>query len=205
MDLDPEFTDATGKKSIPRPRRRLRWVIYSLLALAGCHFLLTGSPIPLWHIERLNHPVAVRSIGEDSLALQDGRQIRLPFIKKLPKADPCFTRAVTHGVEIADGGEVFGLIDPIRMCGNDPNIFYRVRINLSDLAGSLDPDGIDDAVVHPELIKEFKENSYSRTRDRRGMPFDVSSMASKLRRDVFRASAAAAKNEPVVTLRFSLD
>ena len=202
MVSDPDFADTTEKKAGPnlRPRRRLRWVLYSLLALSGLHMLGTGSPIPLWHIERLNHPVAVRAIGDDSLELEDGRNVRLPFIKKLPKADPCFAKALAHGVEVEQGGEVFGLIDPPRLCGNDPNIFYRVRINLSDLAGALEPDGIDDAVVSPEGIKDFKENHYSRSRDRRGLPFYVKIMASRVR-DIYKYSQA--KDDPFIARTFS--
>jgi hypothetical protein len=206
MEMDPEFVDTTGKKAVPAPplRRVGRWLIYSLLGCSGFHFLGTGSPIPLWHIERLNHPVAVRAIGEDALELRDGGQVRLPFIKKLPKADPCFVKALRHGVEVGPDGEVFGLIDPARMCGNDPVVFYRKRINLSDLAGVLDPDGIDEAIVDPEGIKDFKENSFNRSRDRRGMPFSLSIMASRVR-DIYKYSASKAKEEAVVTRTFSLN
>jgi hypothetical protein len=205
MIADPDFADTTEKKAGHGRRSRglLRWAIYSLLALSGLHFLGTGSPIPLWHMERLKDPVAVRAIGEESLELQDGRTVRLPFIKKLPNGDPCFAKAVAHGVELGQGGEVFGLVDPMRMCGNDPTIFYRVRINLSELAGVLDPDGIDDAVVHPELIKDFKENYSNRSRDRRGMPSQLSLMVGRVR-EIYKHSSSN-KEDAIVTRTYSLN
>lgn len=206
MVLDPDLADAGETTSIPAHRRRSRgrYVLYALLALSGFHMLGTGSPIPLWHIERLNHPVAVIAIGDDSLELQDGRNVRLPFMKKLPKGDPCFVKALARGVEVGPGGEVFGLIEPARECGNDPVIFYRKRINLSELAGMLDPDGIDDKRVHPEAIKEFKENYYSRSRDRRGMPIGFSSYVGLVRR-MYESSASKANDGPVVTRMLSVD
>lgn len=206
MVPDPDFADTTEPKAGPghRPHRFRRWAIYAVLALSGLHFLGTGSPIPLWHIERLNDPVAVRAVGDESLKLQDGRTVRLPFIKKLPKADLCFVKSVAHGVELGPGGEVFGLIEPRRMCGNDPTIFYRLRINLSELAGALDPDGIDNTVVDPELIKDLKESYFSGSRDRRGIPFNLSSMVGRVR-ELYKYAASKAKAEAVVTRTYSLN
>jgi hypothetical protein len=206
MVVDASVSDAGEMQPAPsrRPRRLRRWLLYALLAVSGFHMLGTGSPIPLVHIERLHDPAAVTAIGEDSLQLRDGRKIRLPFIKRLPKSDPCFAKALAHGVEIAQGGAVFGLIDPIRQCGNDPTIFYRVRINLSELAGVLDPDGIDEVVVRRELIEEFKQNRYTRSRDRRGLPVGLLSSATYLRRYIYEASAEPARAEAVIARSFSL-
>src|SRR5258708_26241 len=48
----------------------LRWLLlYPLLFVGGCHTLMTGSPIPLWYIERLDVPVQVKSINEEHLVL----------------------------------------------------------------------------------------------------------------------------------------
>ena len=66
--------------------------------------------------------------------------------------------------------------------GNDPVVYYRVRINLSELVGVVYPDGIDETVVHPEAIKDFKENNFSRQRDRRGMPPGFSGYVGHVRR-----------------------
>ena len=100
----------------------------------------TGSPIPLWHIERLDHPVGeITAIGDEALELKDGSTVRLPFIKRLPRTDPLLAKAVSRGVEVGQGGVVYGLVEPTRMCGNDPVVYYRVRINLSELDGSYLP------------------------------------------------------------------
>ena len=150
--MTPNLAASFQRRPFPCAGFGLRplWVVYFFVTLSLMHMLATGSPIPLWHIEHLDHPVRVRNAGESSLELADGRSIRLPFIKTLPKDDPCFAKALVHGVEVTQSGEVYGLIDPARMCGNDPTIFYRKRVNLSDLAGVLYPDGIDDSVIHPE-------------------------------------------------------
>ena len=116
--------------------------------------LLTGSPIPLWYTERLDHPVVVKEVTDKTLVLADGRSVLLPFIKRLPRNDPVFLKALKHGVEVGQDGEVVGLITVYPFCGNDPYHWYTKRINLSDLAGFMDPDGIDDSIVLPtELIK----------------------------------------------------
>jgi hypothetical protein len=183
MVNDPYFSPGPIPKAVLS--RRGRWirriVLVPLLLVSGCHMLMTGWPIPLWHIERLHNPFAVAAIGDEALVLADERRVRLPFIKKLPKHDPVFARALVHGVEVDAKGEVFGLIDPPRMCGNDPTWFYRQRANLSDLAGLLTPAGIDDSVVHPEAIADLKEHIF-RTPDRHGMPYFVMGQMARVRR-----------------------
>ena len=123
----------------------------------------TGSPIPLWHIERLHGAVEVKAIGDEALELKDGSTVRLPFIKRLPRTDPLLAKAVSRGVEVGQGGVVYGLVEPTRMCGNDPVVYYRVRVNLSELVGVVYPDGIDETIVHPDRIKDFKENNFQPT------------------------------------------
>jgi hypothetical protein len=183
MVVDTDFSQVPMRKAGSGRRWwGIKRAVLALLILSGFHMLGTGSPIPLWHIERLKNPVAVAAVENDSLVLADGRRAPLPFIKKLPKDDPLFARVLSQGVEVGDRGEVFGLVEPARMCGNDPVVFYRKRIDLSELAGVLDPDGIDDAIVLPADIQEYKENHYSRTRDRRGMPFDIMAQARRLGR-----------------------
>jgi hypothetical protein len=183
MVVDTDFSHVPMKQAGSGRRwRGIKPIVLAPLILSGLHMLGTGSPIPLWHIERLKNPVAVASVENDALVLADGRRVPLPFIKKLPKDDPLFARVLSHGVEVGDRGEVIGLIDPRRMCGNDPVVFYRKRIDLSELAGVLDPDGIDDAIVLPALIQDYKESHYSRSRVDYGMPYNVMGQAWQLRR-----------------------
>ena len=137
MIVDPDFSDIGKGKS--RPRKVWPWarwlLVYPLVGLAGCHMLLTGSPIPLWYTERLDHPVVVKELTEKALVLADGRSVSLPFIKRLPRNEPVFLRALKHGVEVGHDGEVVGLLKVHRMCGNDPFVWIGRRINVSDLAG----------------------------------------------------------------------
>jgi hypothetical protein len=128
------------------------------LALLAFHTLVTGSPTPLWQIERLHNPVAVKEVVADGLLLTDGQQVRLPLITTLPQSNPLFTAAIREGVEVRDDGQVMGLLWVDRSCGNDPYVWCKYRINLSELAAALNPAGIDSSIVHPEAIALLAEN-----------------------------------------------
>lgn len=199
MPEDPYFDGDPIKKAVPS-----RWwwwtgrlVLYPLLALSGCHMLLTGSPVPLRHVERLHDPIAVTAIGEEALVLADGRRVRLPFIRNLPQGDPAFARALEYGVEVGEGGEVYGLIDTPRECGNDPVWFYRQRANLSDLAGLLNPAGIDDSIVHPDEIRLLKEDD-RRAPGRNGMPYYIMGQLARMRR-VYEHHSGRLESEAHIT------
>ena len=120
-----------------------------VLALLYCGFnlLLTGFPFPIYHIERLRSPVAVKEVDKDALQLADGRRVPLPLIKEIPADDAVFNMALRHGVEVTDSGDVLGLVRWPRFCGNDPVIYNLRRIDLTELAAALHPAGIDDEVV----------------------------------------------------------
>jgi len=135
----------------------LRFLVWPLVGLFALHTLMTGSPIPLWHIERLVQPVAVVEVKSDKLALEDGREIKLPLMLSLPQDNTLFLAALRDGVEVRDDGEVFGLLWVNRSCGNDPCVWRKYRINLSELAAALEPNGIDSSVVHPEAIRFLAE------------------------------------------------
>jgi hypothetical protein len=136
-----------------------RWLLlYPLLTVGGCHTLMTGSPIPLWHIEKLDAPVPVSTAAEHHLVLQDGRKITLPFIKTIPYDSPLFKAALANGIEITRDGEAYGLMWSDRFCGNDPVAWRRLRVNLSNLAGALSPEGIDPAFLHRETISFLAEH-----------------------------------------------
>ena len=95
--------------------------------------------------------------------------------------DPVFLRALEQGVEIGQDGELVGLIRVHRICGNDPYIWQTKRINLSDLAGFMAPDAIDDSIVHPDEIKLLKENEI-RSLGHHGLPFLLLHKAYRVRR-----------------------
>jgi hypothetical protein len=58
-------------------------------------------------------------------------------------------------------------------------VFYRLRIDLSELAGLLDFDGIDDLIVPPEVVQVLKDN-YAWSPDRHGLPYNVMGQARRL-------------------------
>jgi len=120
--------------------------------------LTTGSPIPLWHLEALYSPRRVQSINGQHLELVGGRRIRLPNISRIAVEQPLFQAALIDGVEVRTDGEVFGLMWADRHCGNDPYVWRRIRINLSDLSGALDPSGIDPAIASPEVVEFLNES-----------------------------------------------
>jgi hypothetical protein len=203
MYADPDFSDIGKDKS--KPRKVWPWarwlLVYPLLGFAGCHMLTTGSPIPLWYTERLDRPVSVRELTETSLVLADGRSVTLPFIKRLPVNDPVFLKALRHGVEVGQDGEVVGLLTVYPICGNDPYHWYTKRIDLSDLAGFVDPDGIDDSIVPAEAITDLKENE-GRALDSHGLPFFVMGKAHKMRL-IYEAAKSRVEGQPNPKRSFS--
>jgi hypothetical protein len=201
MVVYSEFSEV-GKDKSRAGGSWLRWlIVYPVLSLSGCHMLLTGSPIPLWHIEHLNHPVVVKEVIDKSLILADGRRVSLPFIKRLPMSDPVFLKALKHGVEVGQDGEVVGLITVYHYCGNDPYHSRTFRINLSDLAGYMDPDGIDDSIVPLAAINDLKENE-SRWLDGHGLPYFLMNKARKMR-GIYEASKSRHIDQPSLIRSFS--
>jgi hypothetical protein len=197
MVIDPDFNDIGKGKS--KPSTGWRWagrlLVYPLLGLSGCHMLITGSPIPLWYNEPLDHPVLVKEVTDRTLVLADGRSISLPFVKKLPKNDPAFLKALQHGVEVGQEGELVGLVKIKRTCANgDPFVWIGRRINLSDLAGFIDPDGIDDSIVPPDEIKFLKEDE-SRSLDRHEVTLYAMAKVRRMRQ-IYEAARSRVEQEP---------
>ncbi len=203
MVVDPEFLNIGKVKSKPRTGWSwVRWLlVYPLLGLAGRHMLMTGSPIPLWSTERFDQPVAVTEVTDKTLILADGRSVSLRFIKRLPRNDPVFLKALKHGVEVGQDGEVIGLIRDYRTCGNDPFVWGDRRINLSDLAGFMDPECIDGSIVSVEVIEDLKENE-SRSLDHHRLPFLVMQKADKMR-SIYEGAQSRFKEQPDVVRSFS--
>jgi hypothetical protein len=138
-------------------KRTRRFILYPLLLPGGCHTLLTGSPVPTWHIERLTSPVPVQTIKPDGLVLGDGRTQKLPLVKCLPVDDPLILAAVKNGVEITDDGKVFGLLWVKPICGNDPFHWIRRRVTLALLAAILLPNNFDEAKIHADVLAQVQE------------------------------------------------
>lgn len=140
-----------------RPKKLL-WLPISIVLILGGLTALTGSPIPMWHFEKLEGPVVVKSATPTHLILEDGRELTLPLIVELPNDNPLFQAAIANGVEIQEDGSVYGLIWLDRNCGLDFVVWRTIRVNLSDLAGALHPAGIDSSIVHPDAIAFLAEH-----------------------------------------------
>ena len=140
---------------------RSKWVLGLVLCsvlIPGSLTLITGFPVPLWHIEELNDPVAVKSATRTHLILEDGREVTLPFVVELPHDNPLFQAAIAEGIEIDSDGSAFGLMWLDRNCGLDPVVWRKVRVNIGDLAGALLPTGIDESIVHSDVIAYLEEH-----------------------------------------------
>lgn len=163
----------------------MKWVrrllLYPALVVGGCHFAVTGSPIPLWHLEGLESPALIHSAVGRNLILADGRTVELPFIKAVPRDDLLFRDVTDKGVEVGPDGELWGLVWVDRWCGNDPVAWKLVRVNLSDLAAAVRPAAVDDSLVHPETIAYIAESkridsSEPRHREGRVAVYDLSKL-----------------------------
>jgi hypothetical protein len=140
-------------------RKRIRWlVLLPALLVVGLPTLFAGFSSPLWHIEHLDRPQAVRSTIDGELVLADGRSIVVPHIRTLPRENPLFQAALSQGVEVGPHGEIHGLLWCDRSCGLDPVLWRRLRVNLSDLAGALHPAGIDDSLVPHETVELLRRH-----------------------------------------------
>jgi hypothetical protein len=71
----------------------------------------------------------------------------------------------------------------------------------NDLAGFMNPDGIDDLIVLPDEIKLFKEDE-SRSIGRHGLPYMVLHKAYKVRQ-IFEAAKSRVEQEPNLIRSFS--
>ena len=116
------------------------------LTLSALHLLFTGSPIPLVRVQPLKAPVQVRDLQQAGLVLEDGRLHPLPGIQELPLKSEVFKKAIERGVEVHPDGETWGLLRVQHWCGNDPYMYDLRRVNLSELAAVLHPDGLADHV-----------------------------------------------------------
>lgn len=161
----------------------LTWSIWSVLLIGGCHLLMTGSPIPLWYIERLDHPVDVETVTADGLVLHDGRRIALPDIKTVPAGSTVFRKALKDGVEVQPDGEVIGLLNVLRICGNDPVVYKKLRVNLTDLAGVLNLSALQAGTLSPEDLAILKDSFGTVTDSVRIDAFFLSKMR-RLRKEI---------------------
>jgi len=121
------------------------------LLYCGCNVMLTGSPIPLSHIETLHSPVRVTTWVESGLVLADGRVIAVPGHPKLPNESKALSEAMSRGVEVGKDGSLTGLVRFFHGCGNDPVRFDLRRINIGHLLSFFEMRALDE---HASLNKE---------------------------------------------------
>jgi hypothetical protein len=141
-----------------------RVLLLLLLVLSGCHFMLTGSPMPLFRIDRLRNAQRVAGIDGDAIILasrERGQQrATLPFINGIP-TNAVFKAALKRGVELdASSGRAYGLLKIWHWCGNDSMRYDLRRVDLSALAGVLNPDMIaistNDVFTH-SMLKNLRD------------------------------------------------
>jgi hypothetical protein len=123
--------------------------------------------------DRLAHPMAVKNITPSALILANGRSLSLPFIKRIPIGRPIFDMALLSGVEVDGEGNAFGLLTVNASCGMTLCHHREIRINLSELAASVDPDGVDDSIVPSAVIADRRIRSYSRLTGTRVLDYQI--------------------------------
>ena len=97
------------------------------------YYLLTKRIVPIKKIETLHNPVAVMGWSSNGLNLADGRIMKLPGIRSLPRESDALTEVTKRGVEIGADGRIWGLAKIHHWCGNDPVREHIARIDLSDM------------------------------------------------------------------------
>jgi hypothetical protein len=95
--------------------------------------MLTGSFVPIHKVESLRNPIVVNGWSSDGLILADGRTVQLLGFRSLPVDSPLLAEATKRGVEITEGGHVFGLVKIHHWCGNDPVREHIARVDISDM------------------------------------------------------------------------
>lgn len=121
-------------------KRLIYWPLILIGVLGAFHILLTGSPIPLWVVDKLNSPKAVASIENDLIKTINGEILPLPKAELLGEHFRLSEDVLKNGVELTPSGEVFGLIRVHHWCGNDPVRYHLARVSLMSLVTMLECD-----------------------------------------------------------------
>ena len=116
-----------------KSKKIIGWILGVIIGLMVLHFLLTGSPVPIFKIESLDNPVAVTGWDSEGLALEDGRKVQLPGFISLPEQSKALSEVTIRGVEIDSNGRVYGLVRIHHWCGNDPVRKHIARIDISSM------------------------------------------------------------------------
>jgi len=139
-----------------------KWILGVVLVFMGFHFLLTGCPIPLFRIDHLRNPQRVLSIENTALILEGQSRITIPHILQIPSSNAVFKAAISHGVEVSEAGQVYGLIKMHHWCGNDPMRYDRRRVNLTELIGAIEPSSLDitiDSDEKAQIVSNLTEHA----------------------------------------------
>jgi hypothetical protein len=99
----------------------------TILALACAIFLpnwrfysMTGRFKPVHIVETLKSPVAIREMTKAGLITADGKILSLPDVPQLPDHPSVQSDILSHGVEMATDGTVYGLLQIHHWGRNDP-------------------------------------------------------------------------------------
>jgi hypothetical protein len=120
--------------------RLIYWPLILLGILASFHLLLTGSPVPLFRMERLHSPKDVASIEADAIVTTDGTRVALPNAALIRERPILAKDILERGIEVFPNGEIIGLFRIDHWYGNDPVRFHLARVNLASLTAHLEND-----------------------------------------------------------------
>jgi hypothetical protein len=119
----------------------LKKVIRIIFIVIGIGFVLSLLPITRQHIDELDNPKTVSQIYPHGILLQDRTFVELPNITEIPVKSSVFQAALKQGIEMNQDGNVYGILKLWHSCGNDPIRLDLRKVNLSDLAAFLHPNG----------------------------------------------------------------
>lgn len=127
----------------------------------GIHFILTGCPIPLFHIEQIDKPLHVEGVRKNQFLCSNGNPVSLPHVFYIP-TNRVFQIAVQDGIEISPDGSVYGRIKLWYHLEPTPWWYDVRKINLSALALLIDPNCstlLKEQLVSSEYIEYVDQKS----------------------------------------------
>jgi hypothetical protein len=147
-------------------RRRTKVVLFAVASIAIAVAIVPAFIPPagffrITKIESLKDPVSVAGWTSNNLLLADGRRLVIPNFRSLPSNSVALSEITKRGVEIGDGGRVYGLVRVHHWCGNDPVREHIARVDISDALTFLRVGETDGPVPEAEFRVHKPGGSFS--------------------------------------------
>jgi hypothetical protein len=124
---------------------------------------MTGSFVPIRHVETLNAPQTVAGWNKDGLLLASGSLVPVPGLRNLPATSKALAEATKRGIEIQPAGNVVVLVRMWHWCGNDPVREDIQRVDLSDMLTFMKVGDPDKPPPNANLLPDDPESTIDET------------------------------------------